>query len=125
MTIQQALDQADQMKPNMMARELKIWFLQEIDQQIYKEILLKHAHEAEQEVMPAYDEDSDPGTVLLAPEPYSKVYKYWLMTKIDEQNLEWDKYNNDRAMYENAYNELHDWWNRTYMPISRNRQLWI
>ena len=47
------------------------------------------------------------------------------MTKIDLQNLEMDKYNNDRALFENAYGEMSDWWNRTYMPVQRHRQIWI
>ena len=42
MNIQKALDLADSMKPNMMAKPVKIAFLQELDQLIYKEILLKH-----------------------------------------------------------------------------------
>ena len=29
------------------------------------------------------------------------------------------------AKFENAYGEMQDWWNRTYMPVCRNRQLWI
>ena len=125
MTIQQALDQADSLKPNMMDRNMKIVFLQEIEQKIYREILLKHEHAEEQEVLPEYDADSDAATVLLVPDPYSVVYVYWLLTKIDLQNLEMDKYNNDRALFENAYGEMSDWWNRTYMPVQRHRQIWI
>lgn len=125
MNIQEALDLADQLKPNMMARQVKIAFLQELDQKIYKEILLKHEHEEEQEVLPEYDTDTDGGTELLVPDPYGMVYVYWLTQKIDLLNQETDKYNNDRAMFENAYNEMHDWWNRTYMPIMRNRQIRI
>ena len=75
--------------------------------------------------MPVYTEDTDPGQELLAPDPYSKIYKYWLMSKIDEQNLEMDKFNNDNAMFATAYMELQDWWNRTYMPIQRHRQIRI
>lgn len=125
MNIQEALDLADQLKPNMMARQVKIAFLQELDQKIYKEILLKHEHEEEQEVLPEYDTDTDGGTELLVPDPYGMVYVYWLTQKIDLLNQETDKYNNDRALFENAYNEMHDWWNRTYMPIMRNRQIRI
>lgn len=74
---------------------------------------------------PVYDSDTDQGTVLLVKDPYSMVYVYWLMTKIDLQNLEMDKYNSDRALFENAYDTMHDWWNRTYMPVQRNRQFRI
>jgi hypothetical protein len=53
------------------------------------------------------------------------VYVYWLMARIDHLNQEIDKYNTDRAMFENAYYEMSDWWNREKMPVMRNRQLWI
>lgn len=125
MNIQEALDMADQMKPNMMSRQTKIGFLQEIDQKIYAEILLTHEHEEEEEVLPEYDTDTDDGTELLVPDPYSSLYPFWIMSRIDLLNQELDKFNNDRALFENAYNEMHDWWNRTKMPVQRNRQLWI
>ncbi|MBP5728801.1 MAG: hypothetical protein J6Y48_17155 [Clostridia bacterium] len=125
MNIQEALDLADGMKPNMMTRQTKIHFLQEIDQKIYTEILLTHEHEEEEEVMPEYDTDPDDGTELLVPDPYSSLYPFWIMSRIDLLNQELDKYNNDRALFENAYNEMHDWWNRTKMPVQQNRQLWI
>lgn len=125
MNIQEALDLADGMKPNMMTRQTKIHFLQEIDQKIYTEILLTHEHEAEEEVMPEYDTETDDGTELIVPDPYSSLYPFWIMSRIDLLNQELDKYNNDRALFENAYNEMHDWWNRTKMPVQQNRQLWI
>lgn len=125
MNIQEALDLADQMKPNMMSRQVKIGFLQEIDQKIYKEILLKHEHTEEEEVLPEYDIDTDGGTELLVPDPYSILYVFWLESRIDLLNQEQDKFNNDRALFENAYMEMHDWWNRERMPIRRHRQLWI
>ena len=125
MTLQEALDVTDEMKPNMMRRDLKIKYLTEIEQLIHDEIIMTHEHTQEQETKPVYTEETEPETVLIVPDPYSMLYVYWLMSKIDLQNLEMDKYNNDRALFENAYNTMHDWWNRTYMPISRNRQLWI
>lgn len=125
MNIQEALDLADGMKPNMMTRQTKIHFLQEIDQKIYTEILLTHEHDEEEEVMPEYDTETDDGTELIVPDPYSSLYPFWIMSRIDLLNQELDKYNNDRALFENAYNEMYDWWNRTKMPVQQNRQLWI
>ena len=118
MNIQEALDMADAMKPNMMSDRVKIAFLQQLDQQIYYEILLKHEHTEEEEVLPEYDTDTDRGTELLVPDPYgTEMYPYWLMSKIDTLNQETDKYNNDRALFENAYDTMSDWWTRTRMPI--------
>ena len=125
MTIQAALDLANSMKPNMMQKKVKIGFLQELDQMIYEEILLKHEHTEEEEVKPQYDTETDPQQELLVPAPYDMLYVYWLMSKIDLLNQETEKYNNDRALFENAYDTMHDWWNRTKMPISRHPQIWI
>ena len=120
MTIQHAIDQADQLKPNYMDRPMKVAMLQELDQLIYNEILLKHEHTQEEEVPPEYSGDRTGETVLLVPEPYSMVYIYWLMSKIDLMNQELDKYNNDRALFENAYDTMSDWWTRTRMPVTTN-----
>ena len=125
MTIQEALDLADQMKPNMMTRPVKIRYLSEIEGMIHEEILMRHAHTEEQETRPVYDTESDPGTELLAPSPYDMVYVYWMMSRIDQLNQEMDKYNNDRALFENAYQMAADWINRTKMPISRTREIRI
>ena len=125
MNIQTALDRADMMKPNMMERALKVAALSELDGLIHREIILKHEHPEEMDTFDGYTEDTDPGTELLAPWPYDEMYGYWLMCKIDEQNLEYDKYQNDRTEFNNRYEMFHDWWRREHMPIQRNRQIWI
>ena len=122
MTLQEVLDITDEMKPNMMARYLKIKYIKEIEQLIHAEIVLKHEHAEALEAVPAYDENTDPGTVLLVPEPYSMVYVYWLMSKIDIQNQEDARYNVDRAHFENAYDTMSDWWTREHMPVQKTRE---
>ena len=118
MNIQQALDMADNMLPNMMPRPMKIAFLTEIEQMIHNEIVLKHEHTEEQEVMPAYTENTDPGTELVIPDPYSNLYYYYIMAKIDEQNLEFDKFNAHWGLFENKYDTMSDWYTRNHMPLT-------
>ena len=125
MTIQKALDLADQLKPNMMSAPVKIAFLSEIDQMIWTELVMTHAHTDAEETKPAYDTDTDPGTELLIPEPYDMLYVYWLMARIDHLNQEIDKYNNDRALFDNAYEQASDWYTRTHMPIQKIREFRI
>lgn len=125
MTLQEALDIADEMKPNMMSRKLKIKYLSEIEGLIHQEILMKHEHTEEEEIRPVYNEDSDPGTVLIVPEPYTKVYTDWLMTQIDRQNQEDERYNVDRAHFENSYETMSDWWTRTKMPLQARREFQV
>ena len=125
MNIQTALDRADEMKPNMMSRALKIAALSELDGLIHREIIMKHEHTEEQETFEGYTEDTDSGTELLAPWPYDEMYGYWLMARIDDQNMEYDKYDNDRLKFNQGYNMFHDWWRRNHMPLTNNRQLRI
>lgn len=125
MTIQECLDIVDEMKPNMMSRKLKIKYLTEIEGLIWSEIVMKHEYDLNAIQRPQYTEDTDPGTVLIVPEPYQMVYVYWLMSKIDMQNQEDDRYNVDRAHFENAYNTMSDWWTREHMPVQRHREFHI
>jgi hypothetical protein len=122
MTIQEALDQLDEMKPNMMSRRLKMKYLTEIEQLIFDEIVMKHEHDPELVEKPVYTEDSEPGTELIIQDPYSMVYVYWLMTKVDIQTQEDARYNIDRMHFENAYNTMSDWYTREHMPISKVRE---
>lgn len=122
MTIQEALDTTDELKPNMMSPRLKMKFLTEIEQLIHGEIVLRHEHTEAQHARPVYTEDTDPQTELLVPDPYSDVYPKYLLTQIDRQNQEDARYNVDRALFENAYETMSDWWTRTHMPLQRVRE---
>lgn len=115
MTIQEALDMANELKPNMMIESTKIRFLSEIEGKIFNEIIMKHEHENMD--MPEYDSETDRTTEMLAPAPYDMLYVYWLISRIDHMNQEMDKYNNDRALFENAWGELSDYWTREHMPL--------
>ena len=122
MTIQKALDMLDSMKPNMMDRSVKIEFLNQIENLIFDELVMRHEHTAAQETAPSYDEDTDLATEMLIPSPYDMLYVYWLMTQIDHINMEFDKYNNDRTMFETAYDTASDWYTRNHMPLSAGRE---
>ena len=125
MTVQAALAMADTMRPNMMPRPTKLVFLNEIEQQIHGEIILKHAHIDAEKTCETIDADTDPERELLIPAPYDKVYWRYIICQIDDMNQEMDKYNNDRALFEHEYSEMADWVNRTRMPISTVREIQI
>lgn len=125
MTIQEAITRADEKRPNMVLMSEKVRALNEIDGLIHAEILMKHAHTAAEETPPAYDDATDPATDLLIPAPYDKLYIDWLCCEIDDRNQEMDKYNNDRSMFENHYQLMADWVNRSRMPIGAVREVMI
>lgn len=118
MTIQEALSLTDELKANMMVSSTKIRYLSELEGKIWHEILTKHKDNPAEEC-PAYDETTDQTTEMLVPAPYDMVYVYWLFCQIDMMNQEMDKYNNDRALFENAWREFGDYWTREHMPITK------
>ena len=125
MTINDAISIVDEMKPNMMSRELKLKYLTECEQLIHSEILMKHEHTEEQAARPKYTVETDPETELLAPDAYGEVYVHYIMTQIDRQNQEDGRYNIDRSHFENAWDTLGDWWTREHMPIQTVREFSI
>jgi hypothetical protein len=136
MKLQQAIDRVDEMRPNMQRREIKIAGLSELDGLIWRELIMKHRmtpaeyerypkDENGRPKMPEYDGDTDAGQTLLVPAPYDNIYLYWLMSKIDEQTMEQEKFNNDRAMFNASWESFSDYWTRNHMPITRIRELMI
>lgn len=123
MTIQEAINKIDRLKPNHVSDEDKIAWLSELDGMIHAEILMHHEHTEEQEEYKGYDGDTDLNQKLIAPFPYDEIYVHWLASNIDQVNLEIQKYNNDRALFNNAYDTLSDWWTRNFMPIQKVREL--
>lgn len=125
MTIQEAITKVNLLRPNHIPDEQKVNWLSELDGMIHREIVLKHEHPAELDTFGGYDGNTDPNTKLLAPFPYDELYTYYLFAQCDLTNLEIQKYNNDKTLFNNAYDTLSDYWTRTYMPISRIRELML
>lgn len=122
MTIQEAIRQLDEIKPNAMSPWLKIKNLTTVEQLIHSEVLMRHVHTPAQAEQPEYTEETDPQTELIIPEPYSDVYVKWLICEVDWQNQEYGRLNVDRAHFENAWDTMADWYTRTHRPIQFVRE---
>ena len=135
----EAIRTADQMRPNMMSDELKLRFLNEVEARVHGEIIMKCEHTAAQEVCPVYtlpeddseeeesdelsesseEEDSETEEPdMLVPDKYAMMYVYWLESRIDEQNQEYEKLNNDRALFDVEWNNFFDSYIQDHMPLT-------
>lgn len=63
-----------------------------------------------------YQYEQDAETELLIPDRFLDVYVNYLLAKIDFHNQEAERYNNDAAMLEAAWQEYEAWYIRTYRP---------
>ena len=122
MTIREAINRADTVKPNQYSDEMKIQWLEELDKRIYNDLYLTHEDnpfdtiEGEGIVFP-YDDEA----ILLAPSPYDVLYVSYIKAKIDEYNEETTRYVNSCTTYNSQYQDYARWYNRTHMPIQIRR----
>lgn len=119
MTIIEAINKIDTLKPNSYTQTDKIKWLSNLDGIIKKEII--DTHEGSENVtFSGYDVDTALDTVLLVPTPYDDIYVKWLEAQIDYANGETPKYNNSMIMYNTAYSAFERYYNRTHMPIGKS-----
>ena len=114
MTIMEAIYRIDEVKPNSYSQSEKIKWLNTLDGTVKSEII--DTHEGGEGVVFEEYTDSDLSKELLVPAPYDDIYLRWLEARMDYANGEYGKYNNSVTMYNTAYTEYANYYNRTHMP---------
>ena len=119
MTVIEAIEEADVLKPNLFQVQNKIAWLSRLDLRVYNEVMLTHQwNEGETDPQfTGYTKD-DTETTLLVPEPWAEMYVYYLSAMIDFNNLEYDGFNASNAMFETVYSQYANRYNDEHMPIS-------
>lgn len=121
MTIIEAINKIDSLKPNSYSQEDKIAWLNALDSDIKKNVI--DTHRCEHEItFDGYDENTPLDTDLLAPAPYDEMYLHWLEAKIDYSNGEYSKYNNSVITYNTDYEAFVNYYNRNNMPLCAGRR---
>lgn len=141
MTIIDAINRIDALKPNVYSQSEKIDWLSAIDGMIkrtvmdfyypsrpipeepeeneteqaseWRPIRCKHEKPKPEPFVP-YTEDTPLDTVLLAYAPFDDLYIYWLESKIDYANGEYAKYNNSVSRFNEAFSMFRNDYNRTH-----------
>ena len=114
MTINEAIARVDDLRDNTMAPNIKIAWLQMVDQQVYHEII-KGRVGADAVTLPDYSDDNGE-RVLLVPPPYDMIYVYRLEAEICYKNQEIDRQANALT----RYNELMDAFAKQYAREHRS-----
>ena len=114
MTINEAIARVDDLRDNTVATDIKIAWLQMVDQQVYLEII-KGREGADAVTLPDY-RDNNGGRVLLVPPPYDMLYVYRLEAEICYKQQEIDRQANALT----RYNELMDAFAKHYAREHRS-----
>lgn len=119
MTIIEAINRVDILKPNTYTPDTKIYWLSNLDGIIFDKIIETHEG-AEVSKFEGYTAETPMDTKLIVSAPYEDIYIKWLEAQIDYANREYDKYNNSIVAYNDAYTEYERHYNRTHMPIAKS-----
>lgn len=115
MTLIEAINRIDILKPNGYKQSEKIKWISILDGIIMSSIIDTHEG-ADDITFNGYGDSTELTTELLVPAPYDILYLRWLETQIDYTNGEYARYNNSLKVYNDAYSEFERYYNRTYMP---------
>jgi hypothetical protein len=117
MTLIEAINRIDTLKPNNYTQTDKVTWLSKIDGVVKTEIIDTHEG-GEGVVFNGYDNNTPLETVLLVPAPYDDLYIKWLESNIDYTNGEYQSYNNSVTAFNNLYSAFERYYNRQNMPKS-------
>ena len=113
MTVSEAIALVDVLEPNSYTEQQKILWLNELDGQVFHELILTHEHEEGAEFTPLSSEEDE----LLIPFPYTEIYNYWMQARIAIENAETQKYAVQMQLFNAAYENYCHFVNRTHRPI--------
>ena len=114
MKIIEAINRIDSLKHNTYTQSEKVVWLSEVEWDVVKNII--ETHQGEDVDFAGFDDSTDLQTELLIPAPYDKAYLLWMEAQIHYYNGEYDKYNNAKDMFYEAYEGFKNYYNRTHMP---------
>lgn len=121
MTISEAINEVNNLKPNEYGAEEKIKWLFRLDQQIKQEICDAHAYnEGESATVENYDSEHM-STVLLVPAPYDELYIHYLAAQIDYYNREYEGFSATNALFQSCYDSFRNRYNATHTPLTAKK----
>ena len=115
MTLIEAINMVDALKPNVYTQSDKVKWISNLDGMIKSKII--DTHEGGEDIAyESYTDDTPLDTRLLVNAPYEEIYVAWLEAKIDYANGEYARYNNSVIRYNDLYTAFQNEYNRTHMP---------
>lgn len=102
MTIIQAIQRVDSLKPNTYSTRQKILWLSQLESMVKTLVIDAHAG-GEAVAFSGFSENTDPGTALFMEEPFDMAYLYWLEAQIHYANEDLSMYNGAMGMFHSVF----------------------
>lgn len=114
MTLKEAVDFIDEIKPNAFTDEQKTRWLSELEGRLQSEVFLL----APAEII-VYDYGLDADSELLVAPPYDDLYTAYLAAMVDYANGEYSRYANTAEMFQSRYTAFTRWFTQRYRPADK------
>lgn len=111
MTVQEAIDYTDSVKPNSFSEEVKAKWLSDCEGKVQSDVFLQAAVEF---ITYKWPENKD--WELLVKPPHDKLYLSYLEAMVDYSNGEYSKYQNTMTMFNADLAEFSRWFASVYRP---------
>ena len=112
MTVGNILKLVDETKPNSFSEMVKTIWLSELEARIHNDVL-RHTEPFTSLEAGEFERE------LLAREPHTAVYRWWLYAMIDHAAEDYEKYQNDMQLFNAAWEDYEGWYLRTH-PVGRS-----
>jgi hypothetical protein len=119
MTIAELIAVVDEVRPNQLSKQLKTMWLSEIEHRVFEEVVSRAIDFCPNFVFKPYVYDLNDETELMIPDVYGDVYRSYIYSKIDYALGEIDRYNNDAALFQAAWDDFAGWYRRNHYPKER------
>jgi len=116
LTILQAISRADLDRPNEIPTERKLQWLSTLDGRIDRELMQRF--DGAPPAFSGYGEETELQTAeLLVRFPYDDLYLRYLVLRIDLEQGELERYNNDAAAFNRIWQSYAAHYGRTHTPV--------
>ena len=114
MTLQEAIQAADAVKPNAFSEAAKTRWLNEAEGKVQLEVQLRPTED-----LRFYAWPGDASETLLAAPPHDKLYPAYLAAMIDFANGDYDRYQATAAMFNSHFGDYMRWYAQNLRPADR------
>lgn len=115
-TVAEIINEVDYIKTNDFEHKDKVAWIQDIEERIQKEIIDTHENPDGIQVG-ALDDNS----YLIASGMHTDIYKFYVAAQIDKYNEEFDRYNNNMALFNGAWQSFELLWHNTHVPVNKGK----
>lgn len=119
MTTAELIAMVDEVRPNQISKQSKVMWLNEIEHRVFDEVVCRGIDACPDFQYRVFEYDTDDDRELTVPDMYGDVYRAYLYSKIDLTLGEIDRYNNDAALFQAAWQDYASWYRRNHMPRER------